>query len=105
VIGVEQVEHGAVALEEVGEEADRLLVHRAAQRGEGREQPFALLVEFDRSRCRCSHCAAELAGEAPHAGIAEHAARLGDELTSGSRRRPAAASARSSSSGTDDQRK
>jgi len=44
VVGIQNVQHRAVALEEVGEETNRLLVHRAAQTGEGGEMPLALLA-------------------------------------------------------------
>ena len=43
---LEDVEHRAVALKQVGEEANRLLIHRAAQPGESREVPLALLAQL-----------------------------------------------------------
>ena len=46
LVGVEDVEHRAIVLEEVGEETNRLLVQRAAHRGERRKMPLALLVEL-----------------------------------------------------------
>ena len=49
VVGVENVKHRAVVLEQVGEEPDRFLVHRAAQIPERREVPLALLVEWSKS--------------------------------------------------------
>ena len=46
VVGIEDVQDRAVALEEVGEKPDRLLIHRAARSGEGGEVAFALLAQF-----------------------------------------------------------
>ena len=54
VVGVEDVEHRAVVLKQVGEELNRLLVHRAAQADERGEVPLALFVEWSKS-WMCSH--------------------------------------------------
>src|SRR6266540_726329 len=45
VVRIQDFQNRSVALEEVGEEPDRLLVHRAAEGGEGGEVPFALLLQ------------------------------------------------------------
>src|SRR5437899_10961311 len=78
VVGVENVEHRAVALEEVGKETNRLLIHRAAQAGEGREMPLALLAQFIEV-VDVQPGAGEFSREPAQAWVAEHAASLGGE--------------------------
>ena len=45
IVGIEDVEHRAVVLEQVGEELDRLFVHRPAQTDERGKVPIALFIE------------------------------------------------------------
>ena len=78
VVGIEHVKHRAVALEEVAKEADRLLIHRATQAGEGREIPFALLAQF-LEFVDVQPGAGKLGREPAHARVAKHAASLRGE--------------------------
>ena len=78
VVGVEDVQHRAVVLEQVGEELDRLLVHRAAQAGERGEVPLALFVEV-LEVVDVQPLAGELGGQPARLGIAQHPPRLGGE--------------------------
>src|SRR6185436_3371432 len=78
VVRVENVEHRTVALEEVGKETNRLLIHRAAEPGEGREMAFALLAQLVEV-VDVKPCAGEFSREAAHARVAEHAAGLSGE--------------------------
>ncbi len=104
VVGVEDVQHRAVVLEQVGEEPNRLLVHRAAQAGERREMPLALLVELVEV-VDVQPLAGELGRQPAHARVAEASAasarRARRARAAGRSRRRA----RSSASGADDQRK
>ena len=97
VVGVEDVEHRAVALEEVGEEPDRFLVHRAAEADEGREVPLALLVERVEV-VDVQPLAGELGRQAADLVVLEHPPRLGREhlgvAQSAARRRARRASRR-----------
>src|SRR5205807_1648334 len=80
VVGVEDVDHRAVVLEEVSEETNGFLIHRRAQGCEGGEVAlafFAQLIEV----VDVQPSAGELSREASHARIAEHAARLRGEHT------------------------
>ena len=78
VIGVENVEHRAVALEEVGKEPNRFLIHRPAEPSEGREVTFALFAELVEI-VDVQPGAGELLRKAAHARVAEHAMSLGGE--------------------------
>ena len=105
MVGVEDIEHGAVALEEVGEEPDGLLVHRAPERGELGEDLLALLVVRVEA-ADVEPLAGELGGEraAPSRRCSIRRAWAVSDLGV-VRACPRPPARRSSSSGIDDQRK
>ena len=78
VVRVQDVEHRAVALEEIGEEANRFFIHRAAQAGEAREVPLAFLAQLVEA-VDVQPGAGELGRQSPHARVAEHPAGLRGE--------------------------
>src|SRR5258705_7008653 len=78
VVSIQDVQDRAVALEDVGEETNRLLIHRAAQAGEGREMPLALLAQLVEV-VDVQPGAGELGGEPAGACIPGPATRLGGE--------------------------
>ena len=75
MVGIDEREHGAVLLEEVGEEALGFFLHITAQGDERREVSLTLLVE----RGDVAHVqplAAELTGQPLRLGILDHATHL-----------------------------
>ena len=75
VIRIEDVQHRAVVLEQVGEETNRLLVHRAAQTGEGWEMAVALLAQFIEV-VNVQPGAGELRREPARTFVLQHSTRL-----------------------------
>ena len=71
VIGVEQRRDRPVILKKVGDEEDRLLLHRAAEGGERRERLRALFVMLGEA-VDMEPLRAELLGKPPRLWIAEH---------------------------------
>ena len=65
-------------LEQIGEELNRFLGHRAAQAGERGEMPVALFVEM-LEVVDLQPVAGELGGKPARFRIAQHASRLGGE--------------------------
>ena len=104
MIGVDHLEQGAVALEEVDEEPDGLLVHRPAQGRELREDLLALLVVLVET-ADLEPLAGELGGQRARPSGPASMRRTWPARTSGSWSLPSAARLRSSGSGIDDQRK
>jgi len=78
VIGFVDVEEGAIALEEVGEEADGFLIHIASEFAEFGEEGFALFVEGVEV-VDVEPLAGELGGESSGFGIGEESTSLGGE--------------------------
>ena len=78
VVGVEDVEHRAIVLEEVGEETNRLFAHGAAQSAELGKMPLALLVQrLEVVQMQPSQ--GKLGGQAADLGILEHPPGLGTQ--------------------------
>src|SRR5947208_2322246 len=78
VIGANDRKDGPVVLEQVGEETDRLLLHRPAQAGEGGKMTLAFFIQ----RLEVMNLqprASELGGQAGNPRIAKHSPRLGRE--------------------------
>src|SRR5262245_55341829 len=81
VIRVEDFEHRTIALKQIGEKANRLLIHRAAQSGKGREMPLALFVEGIKI-VDVQPLTGKFRREPPSAIIAQHPVRLLDQIRS-----------------------
>src|SRR2546423_9592374 len=78
VVGVEDLEHRAVVLEEISEETNSFLIHRSAQGCEGGEVALTLFAQLIEG-VDVQPGAGELSREASHAPVAEHAVRLRGE--------------------------
>jgi len=75
VVRVENAQDGAVVLKEVGEEANRLLIHCAPQLAEGREVACAFLVERVEA-VDVQPLAGEFRRQPSRARVAKHPPRL-----------------------------
>ncbi len=78
MVRVENAQHRTVVLKQIGKELDRLFVHRAAQRHEGREVLIALFVQVIEIM-NMQPLAGKLRGQPPKARIALHAPQLADQ--------------------------
>ena len=78
VIGIEQAQQGAVALKQMGKEADGLLVHVPAEIGKLREVLLAFFFDLVEV-VDVQPLAGKLGGQTPHPAIGQHAPGLPDQ--------------------------
>ena len=78
VIGIEQAQQGAVALKQIGKEADGLLVHVPAYIGKLGEVLLAFFFDLVEV-VDVQPLAGELGGQTPHPAIGQHAPGLPDQ--------------------------
>ena len=79
VVRIEKIENRAVVLKEVGEESNGLFVNVTTQFSEGGKMSFTLFVQFVEVM-NVQPRAAKFRGQPPHTRIAQHPARLHDDL-------------------------